>query len=543
MQTYQTKTMVLVGLVVILGVLCGPVLCATPAGSAFTYQGYLSDAAAPADGMYDFEFKLSSDAYTVVQVESTRVAEDVEVDEGKFAVELDFGGAAFNGDARWLQIAIRPYDSTEPLDFVTLSPMQELTPAPYAVYAASTGGVSWSDMTDVPSGFADGIDSDALGNLSCGYGYLVKSDGEGGWSCALPDAVLWQTAGSDIYYNGGNVGIGMDSPTHRLTVESPSEWALRLIGPDGTYGYGGRLNFGDGDYAYIEEDEDDRLLLRSDRTTITGGYVGIGTTVPEQRLHVAGSACVDGNVGIGVTSPQERLHVSGVSRFDLGSGQINMSTPGGWPGAIVFSPNGNRRDIVFDNGGLYIAASDSSSSPPASKGISISENGNVGIGVYYPSLKLDVAGTTRTRILQITGGSDLSEQFDVTSRQGEIKPGMVVCIDAESPGKLVVSSSSYDRTVAGILSGAGGVTPGMLMTQTGSTADGASPVALTGRVYCWTDASAGSVRPGDLLTTSDIPGHAMKVSDYRRAQGAILGKAMSSLESGKGLVLVLVTLQ
>ena len=72
---------------------------------------------------------------------------------------------------------------------------------------------------------------------------------------------------------------------------------------------------------------------------------------------------------------------------------------------------------------------------------------------------------------------------------------------------------------------------------------GASPVALTGRVYCWTDASAGSVRPGDLLTTSDIPGHAMKVSDYRRAQGAILGKAMSSLESGKGLVLVLVTLQ
>jgi hypothetical protein len=64
------------------------------------------------------------------------------------------------------------------------------------------------------------------------------------------------------------------------------------------------------------------------------------------------------------------------------------------------------------------------------------------------------------------------------------------------------------------------------------------PVALTGRVYCWADASNAPIEAGDLLTTSDIPGHAMKVTDYAKAQGAILGKAMSSLESGRGLVLV-----
>ena len=51
------------------------------------------------------------------------------------------------------------------------------------------------------------------------------------------------------------------------------------------------------------------------------------------------------------------------------------------------------------------------------------------------------------------------------------------------------------------------------------------------------------IEPGDLLTASDTPGHAMKVTDYTKAHGAILGKAMSSLESGKGLVLVLVSLQ
>jgi hypothetical protein len=73
--------------------------------------------------------------------------------------------------------------------------------------------------------------------------------------------------------------------------------------------------------------------------------------------------------------------------------------------------------------------------------------------------------------------------------------------------------------------------------------DGEYPVALTGRVYVWADASNGAIVPGDLLTTSDIPGHAMKVMDYEQAQGAILGKAMSSLETGTGLVLILVSLQ
>jgi hypothetical protein len=66
---------------------------------------------------------------------------------------------------------------------------------------------------------------------------------------------------------------------------------------------------------------------------------------------------------------------------------------------------------------------------------------------------------------------------------------------------------------------------------------------LTGRVYCWADASYAPIEPGDLLTTSDTPGHAMKVTNHKKAQGAIIGKAMTSLKEGKGLVLVLVTLQ
>jgi len=153
-------------------------------------------------------------------------------------------------------------------------------------------------------------------------------------------------------------------------------------------------------------------------------------------------------------------------------------------------------------------------------------------------------GWIRTHVVEITGGSDLSEKFDITAGKDRVVvPGMVVCIDPDNPGGLAICTQPYDRTVAGIVSGAGGIAPGMLMGQQDSMADGAKAVALSGRVYCLVDSTNGAVEPGDLLTTSSTPGHARKVTDHTRAHGAILGKAMTGLREGKGLVLVLVTLQ
>jgi hypothetical protein len=157
--------------------------------------------------------------------------------------------------------------------------------------------------------------------------------------------------------------------------------------------------------------------------------------------------------------------------------------------------------------------------------------------------KVQVNGGMSAHFVQITGGSDLSEKFEVRGEKSEIEPGMVVAIDPVNPGKLAVSARAYDRRVVGILSGAGGVAPGMLMGQAGTLADGAHPVALSGRVYVWADASNGPIEAGDLLTSSSVPGHAMKVKNHSKAQGAILGKAMTGLDKGRGLVLVLVTLQ
>src|SRR5262249_24422271 len=146
---------------------------------------------------------------------------------------------------------------------------------------------------------------------------------------------------------------------------------------------------------------------------------------------------------------------------------------------------------------------------------------------------LNVLGATTTRVLTITGGADLAEPFQMKEQQ--IEKGSVVIIDDEHPGHLKQSSHEYDTRVAGIVSGANGINPGIALKQEGALDPGQN-VALSGRVYVKADASFAPINPGDLLTTSEIPGHAMKVRDHARAQGAILGKAMSGLTKGKGLV-------
>ena len=149
------------------------------------------------------------------------------------------------------------------------------------------------------------------------------------------------------------------------------------------------------------------------------------------------------------------------------------------------------------------------------------------------------SASTGTLVLELGEGLDYAEGFDL-SEETSIEPGTVLIIDPENPGKLAVSTTAYDSKVAGIVAGAKGLGSGVRL----GSDDFDSDVALAGRVYCNVDASEMDIKPGDLLTTSLIPGYAMKATDYQRAQGAILGKAMESLEKGQqGKILVLVTLQ
>ncbi|HEY3267448.1 MAG TPA: hypothetical protein VGM37_11010 [Armatimonadota bacterium] len=170
-------------------------------------------------------------------------------------------------------------------------------------------------------------------------------------------------------------------------------------------------------------------------------------------------------------------------------------------------------------------------------------NTTSGFGVFGQSLGGGYAGLfagrVRVDVLEIAGGADLAEKFETSS---DAEPGTVMCIDAGNVGRLTIARGAYNRKVAGVVSGANKLSAGMVLSDPAAPAKGL-PVAMTGRVWVKCDASNGPIEPGDLLTTADAPGRAMKVTDYAKAMGASVGKAMSHLESGEGLVLVLVNLQ
>jgi hypothetical protein len=143
--------------------------------------------------------------------------------------------------------------------------------------------------------------------------------------------------------------------------------------------------------------------------------------------------------------------------------------------------------------------------------------------------------------LSITGGGDVAERF--ASADGQpIAPGSVVVVDEANPGQLKLSTDAYDRKVIGIISGAGGVEPGLILHQEGML-EGDLVVAIAGRVYCQAEADSAPIAPGDLLTTSSRPGYCMRAADRDLAYGATIGKALTGLEAGVGQVLVLINLQ
>ncbi len=127
---------VLCGLAVLL---VAPVVAQTPLGTSFTYQGRLTDAGNPANGIYDLQFTLFTAATGGSQVGSVVTKDDVTVTDGLFTVTLDFGASAFTGSARWLEVAVQPGAGG---GFTLLSPRQELTATPNALFSRAAGSAT-----------------------------------------------------------------------------------------------------------------------------------------------------------------------------------------------------------------------------------------------------------------------------------------------------------------------------------------------------------------------------------------------------------------
>jgi hypothetical protein len=116
-----------------------------PVGTAITYQGRLTSAGIPVSGSYDLQFRLYDAEAGGAQVGVTVEKSTVAVQNGLFAVTLDFGAGAFTGGARWMDIGMRETGNPDP--YTVLEPRQPITPVPYAVSAGDFSGTLAGDVT------------------------------------------------------------------------------------------------------------------------------------------------------------------------------------------------------------------------------------------------------------------------------------------------------------------------------------------------------------------------------------------------------------
>ncbi len=404
---------------------------------------------------------------------------------------------------------------------------------------------------------------DVAGSLECdsfklnangaALGNILTSDATGVAVWAPPH---WTTNGTHIGYLGaGNVGIGTTSPNANFRLQTTGGagvWRGAIAGTGTTNAFvAGELS----GVATVGGHNAALSAWADLSINPVGGNVGIGTTTPVSKLDVAGTLTTDNLSVLAANNTAATVESNSVAGTWL---NLRNSSAGGRYWKMISTGSGNG-----EGPGKLLIGNSAAAGTLETNAMTIESDGDIGIGTAAPAAKLDVVGTARVQVLTITGGSDVAEPFNINSdeaterrsdegecgsvvrnSESNIKPGMVVTIDPDRVGELKISGKAYDKTVAGIISGANGVNPGMVLTQEGSVADGKHPVALTGRVWCWVDADAGGeIVAGDMLTTSDTPGHAMRVSDQSQANGAVIGKAMSALKSGKGMVLVLVNLQ
>jgi len=328
----------------------------TPLGSAFTHQGYLSLGGSPVTGLCDFQFSLWNDPVATApanQVAGPYLVANADVADGVFSVQIDFGSSPFHGQARWLAVAVRyPAGSGS---FTTLGPRQLLTAAPYALYALS--GTS-----------------------------------------------LWESAGSDIFYNAGKVGIGTSIPDFTLSVAGDAIIgqdlnALRtqlVIGDQNTYdkslivAYERNTNRGD---IHVAGDPWGSALTIADQ-----GKIGINTIAPDYPLSVRGDAIIGQDVPAGVTQ--------------LIVGQKNTADKS----LIVAYDRANNR------GDIRIAGE------PLGAALTIADGGNVGIGTGDPQgNRLKVAGD-----LNVTGDAVVVDDLTVGTTSDY----------STSAGRLIVATAA-----------------------------------------------------------------------------------------------------
>lgn len=457
---------------------------AAQVGKTFTFQGQLKKDGGAFSGNCRFRFTLFDAATGNGQV-GTPVTVDATVINGLFTVQLEFGNQ-FTGQARWLETAVKCNGDA---DFIPQSPRLNMTSSPYAI------GL-------VPGATIRGT----------GYGNLDPNEK----AILLVQSTLTRTTGLLVEANvGDSVGV-----TARAA----------FVGLSGSATHFGVRGFGE------------QIGVDGQTTDGTGvrGHSSKGSGVIGESETGAGVVGISRGAWIGVYG-ESASHVGVAGEGKNGPGVYGHSVGN----AGVWGKSDNAFGVFGESSNNYAIKGVSANSVGV-WGESTNSAGVYGLSSKYHGVVGRTTDPTKYAVLAdgkvaITGGTDIAERFSSAVSQ-TIEPGTVVVVDEAHYGQIISSGAAYARTVVGIISGAGGVEPGLILHQSGMM-EGPHIVAIAGRVYVKTTSANGAIKPGDLLTTSDLPGHAMKATNRDLAYGAVIGKALTGLDNGTGLVLVLVNLQ